>query len=217
MENGEKILIEAGVGEYEEKKSKFIAHLKKIDSEDDAITYINELKKEYWDARHNCYAFIMGNRNEVQRFSDDGEPGGTAGKPILDVIAGSGIHNIVMVVTRYFGGVLLGTGGLVRAYQKSSIDAIEKSIVIDKMSGVRINVTTDYTGIGKLQYLVATLEATEMNTEYGENVIMDVIVPTQNYEKFVESITEATSGKAVIEKVDDVSYGVYEGKVYFVG
>lgn len=217
MENGEKILIEAGVGEYEEKKSKFIAHLKKIDSEDDAITYINELKKEYWDARHNCYAFIMGNRNEVQRFSDDGEPGGTAGKPILDVIADSGIHNIVMVVTRYFGGVLLGTGGLVRAYQKSSIDAIEKSIVIDKMSGVRINVTTDYTGIGKLQYLVATLEATEMNTEYGENVIMDVIVPTQNYEKFVESITEATSGKAVIEKVDDVSYGVYEGKVYFVG
>ena len=217
MENGEKILIEAGVGEYEEKKSKFIAHLKKIDSEDDAITYINELKKEYWDARHYCYAFIMGNRNEVQRFSDDGEPGGTAGKPILDVIAGSGIHNIVMVVTRYFGGVLLGTGGLVRAYQKSSIDAIEKSIVIDKMSGVRINVTTDYTGIGKLQYLVATLEATEMNTEYGENVIMDVIVPTQNYEKFVESITEATSGKAVIEKVDDVSYGVYEGKVYFVG
>ena len=217
MENGEKILIEAGVGEYEEKKSKFIAHLKKIDSEDDAITYINELKKEYWDARHNCYAFIMGNRNEVQRFSDDGEPGGTAGKPILDVIAGSGIHNIVMVVTRYFGGVLLGTGGLVRAFQKSSIDAIEKSIVIDKMSGVRINVTTDYTGIGKLQYLVATLEATEMNTEYGENVIMDVIVPTQNYEKFVESITEATSGKAVIEKVDDVSYGVYEGKVYFVG
>lgn len=217
MENGEKILIEAGVGEYEEKKSKFIAHLKEIDSEEDAITYINELKKEYWDARHNCYAFILGNRNEVQRFSDDGEPGGTAGKPILDVIAGSGIHNIVMVVTRYFGGVLLGTGGLVRAYQKSSIDAIEKSIVIDKMSGVRINVTTDYTGIGKLQYLVATLEATEMNTEYGENVIMDVIVPTQNYEKFVESITEATSGKAVIEKVDDVSYGVYEGKVYFVG
>lgn len=217
MENGEKILIEAGVGEYEEKKSKFIAHLKKIDSEDDAITYINELKKEYWDARHNCYAFILGNRNEVQRFSDDGEPGGTAGKPILDVIAGSGIHNIVMVVTRYFGGVLLGTGGLVRAYQKSSIDAIEKSIVIDKMSGVRINVTTDYTGIGKLQYLVVTLEATEMNTEYGENVIMDVIVPTQNYEKFVESITEATSGKAVIEKIDDVSYGVYEGKVYFVG
>lgn len=216
MDNREKILIESGIGEYEEKKSKFIAHLKEIESEEDAIAYINALKKEYWDARHNCYAYILGERNEIQRFSDDGEPGGTAGKPILDVIAGSGLRNVVMVVTRYFGGVLLGTGGLVRAYQKSSIDAIERSVVIDKLQGIRINVTTDYTGIGKLQYLVATLDASEMNTEYGENVNMDVIVPVDNYNKFVESITEATSGKAVIDKTGDVCYGIHKGKTIVV-
>lgn len=216
MDNRDKILIESGIGEYEEKKSKFIAHLKEIESEEDAIVYINALKKEYWDARHNCYAYILGERNEIQRFSDDGEPGGTAGKPILDVIAGSGLRNVVMVVTRYFGGVLLGTGGLVRAYQKSSIDAIERSVVIDKLQGIRINVTTDYTGIGKLQYLVATLEASEMDTEYGENVNMDVIVPADKYNKFVESITETTSGKAVIEKIGDVCYGIHKGKTIVV-
>lgn len=216
MDNRDKILIESGIGEYEEKKSKFIAHLKEIESEEDAIVYINALKKEYWDARHNCYAYILGERNEIQRFSDDGEPGGTAGKPILDVIAGSGLRNVVMVVTRYFGGVLLGTGGLVRAYQKSSIDAIERSVVIDKLQGIRINVTTDYTGIGKLQYLVATLEASEMNTEYGENVNMDVIVPADKYNKFVESITETTSGKAVIERIGDVCYGIHKGKTIVV-
>lgn len=108
----ERIIIKDGTGEIVEKKSRFIANVKAVKSEEEAIAFINEVKKKYWDARHNCMAYVV---NDIQRFSDDGEPSGTAGKPILDVITGRELTNAVIVVTRYFGGVLLGTGGLVRA------------------------------------------------------------------------------------------------------
>ena len=102
-----------------EKKSRFIANLKPVETEEEAITFIEQLKKKYWDTRHNCYAYVIGENNELQRFSD-GEPGGTAGKPMLEVLLGEEVHNVVVIVTRYFGGVLLGTGGLVRAYGRST-------------------------------------------------------------------------------------------------
>ena len=110
-----KKIIKAGNGEFIDKKSRFIAYICNIESEEQAVKIISEIKKKYWDARHNCYAYILGDNNEVQRFSDDGEPSGTAGKPILEVITGNECSNCLCVVTRYFGGVLLGTGGLVRA------------------------------------------------------------------------------------------------------
>ena len=118
----ERIIIKDGTGEIVEKKSRFIANVKAVKSEEEAIAFINEIKKKYWDARHNCMAYVV---DGIQRFSDDGEPSGTAGKLILDVITGRELTNAVIVVTRYFGGVLLGTGGLVRAYQKASIEALE--------------------------------------------------------------------------------------------
>lgn len=102
------------------KKSRFIAHVYPVQSEEQAVSYINEVKKKYWDARHNCYAYVLGEDAGFQRFSDDGEPQGTAGKPILDIIMKSGIYNCLIIVTRYFGGTLLGTGGLIRAYQAAS-------------------------------------------------------------------------------------------------
>ena len=114
------IVLKNGTGEIEEKKSRFIAHVYNVSSDGEAEQYINAVKKKYWDARHNCYAYIIGDKGQVQRFSDDGEPQGTAGKPILDIIAATGLVNCLIIVTRYFGGTLLGTGGLIRAYQASA-------------------------------------------------------------------------------------------------
>ena len=112
-----KEIYEGGSDEVVEKKSRFIATVFPVKTEEEAVAIIEETKKKYWDARHNCFAYVIGSKNELQRFSDDGEPSGTAGKPILDVLTGEGVHNALIIVTRYFGGTLLGTGGLVRAYQ----------------------------------------------------------------------------------------------------
>ena len=113
-----KIIYKEGEGEIEEKKSRFIAHVYPVQSEEQAVSYINEVKKKYWDARHNCWAYSIGEKQPALRCSDDGEPSGTAGKPMLEVLTGQELHNVVAVVTRYFGGTLLGTGGLIRAYTK---------------------------------------------------------------------------------------------------
>ena len=123
MESGRegsyRVLLSGGEGEYVEKKSRFIATLRACESEEEAVRFIEEMKKKYWDARHNCSAFVIGSRAELTRCSDDGEPSGTAGRPMLEVLTGEGIRNAAVVVTRYFGGVLLGTGGLVRAYTQA--------------------------------------------------------------------------------------------------
>ena len=111
-----KTIYAGGEGEITEKKSRFIATVRLVEKEEDALAFIEEMKKKYWDARHNCYAYSIGEHREFTRCSDDGEPSGTAGRPMLDVILGEDIYNVAVVVTRYFGGVLLGTGGLVRAY-----------------------------------------------------------------------------------------------------
>ena len=116
---GCRILISGGTGEIVEKKSRFIATIRPVNSEEEASAFIEEIKKKYWDARHNCSAFVVGRRGELTRCSDDGEPGGTAGRPMLEVLLGEGIRNVAVVVTRYFGGTLLGTGGLVRAYTQA--------------------------------------------------------------------------------------------------
>ena len=145
-------LKEGGEGYYEEKKSRFLAACYRIENEEDAAGFIEAAKKKYWDARHNCYAYVLGANNELMRFSDDGEPSGTAGKPILEVLTARGIHNCLIIVTRYFGGTLLGTGGLVRAYQKSSIDAVDNSILARRTKGSRITISTDYSSAGKIQY-----------------------------------------------------------------
>lgn len=206
-------LITPGVGEYEEKKSKFIAHIKKVESEEEANEYITTMKKEYWDARHNCYAYVIGDKNEIQRFSDDGEPSGTAGKPILDALNGSGLNNVIIIVTRYFGGVLLGTGGLVRAYQKSSQDALDKSIIVEKKSGNVAVLKADYGYVGKLQYIAANLGIHQLDAEYGENVVFKYLVPVEVYDKFKENVDEATSATVEIENTATISYGIDNGSV----
>ena len=141
---GKYIIKKGGEGIYEEKKSRFIAQVYSVNSEAEATAFIEAARKKYWDARHNCYAFVIGNNGEVTRCSDDGEPSGTAGKPILEVITGMEIYNCLVIVTRYFGGTLLGTGGLVRAYNKATKDAFSDSMIAQIAQGEQYIIKTDY-------------------------------------------------------------------------
>ena len=143
------IVYKMGTGEVIEKKSKFIAHVFHIKDEEEALMYINEVKKKYWDARHNCYAWVIGERGQISRCSDDGEPAQTAGRPMLDVLLGEGLRDVCAVVTRYFGGTLLGTGGLVRAYSGAVQEGLRRSVIVEKLPGKRLHILTDYNGIGK--------------------------------------------------------------------
>ena len=167
-----KIVYCGGEGEIVEKKSRFIATVKPVDSEEEASAFIAEMKKKYWDARHNCSAFVIGEHNEIQRSSDDGEPAGTAGHPMLDVLLGEGIHNTAVVVTRYFGGTLLGTGGLVRAYSKSVQAGLAASTVLEKKKGFLLAMETDYSGIGKIQYIAGERSLPILDSEYTDKVVL---------------------------------------------
>ncbi len=197
-------LKEGGEGYYEEKKSRFLAACYRIESEEEAVGLIEAVKKKYWDARHNCYAYVLGANNELMRFSDDGEPSGTAGKPILEVLTARGIHNCLIIVTRYFGGTLLGTGGLVRAYQKSSIDAVDNSILARRTKGSRITISTDYSSAGKIQYAAQQNGWMLTDTIYAADVSLVIEVPMPERERIVKEAVQITSGKAVINEENDI-------------
>lgn len=191
-------------GYYEEKKSKFIAMSYPVNSEEEVSQILEIIRKKYWDARHNCYAFVIGENNEVTRCSDDGEPSGTAGKPILEVLLGSGVHNCLVVVTRYFGGTLLGTGGLVRAYQKAASDSLLASSKCISTLGRYLNVNTDYNGFGKLQYMAEKQGVQIEEVKYGADVQIKIAVPEAKADALIKSITEMTAGKAVIDEEKNV-------------
>lgn len=198
-----KILFEGKSAEIVEKKSRFIATLMPVESEKEAIAFIDATKKKYWDARHNCYAYVIGENNELQRFSDDGEPGGTAGKPMLEVLLGEEVHNVAVVVTRYFGGVLLGTGGLVRAYGRSVKAGLEVSVIKERVKGYNLTMYTDYNGIGKIQYIMSNLGINIHNEEYTDKVTVNLTVREDYYEKLMKQITEATAGKTIIGEPEE--------------
>ena len=201
-----KVIYKGGIGEIEEKKSRFIATVIPITSEEEAILFIESMKKKYWDATHNCSAFVLGMNNEIQRCSDDGEPSKTAGKPMLDVLLLEGIHNAAVVVTRYFGGTLLGTGGLVRAYQSATKEGLKNSVIINKILGKKLVVTTDYNGIGKLQYITGTMNLTTLSTEYTDIVVATILLPPEDENAFIKKVQEATNGKAEIEDLGFLYY-----------
>lgn len=209
-----RILLEGGQGEYEEKKSRFLATVRSCGSEQEAVAFIEETKKKYWDARHNCSAFVLGSRGELTRCSDDGEPGGTAGRPMLEVLLKEEIRNVAVVVTRYFGGILLGTGGLVRAYTRAVQEGLKNCRTGWMRYGQEWQVETDYNGIGKLLYLLGSEGIAPWGQEYGEKVSFRVTVPAEGAERLRKEMTEATGGKVRIEKrkelyfVDKESGGV---------
>ena len=193
-------VLHGGSAEIVVKKSRFIAHIAPAESEEEAMAFIEGIRKKYWDARHNCHAFCVGLSPEMSRCSDDGEPPQTAGKPMLDVLTGQGLKNTVCVVTRYFGGTLLGTGGLVRAYAGAVQEGLAASTIIEKKRCRQFRIATDYTMIGKLQYLAAQMDLMIMNTDYAESVVMTILAEEEKVPAFLKKVTELGSGMIVPEE-----------------
>ena len=193
LEESETLLVE--------KKSRFISHVKPVDNEPDAIAYVNEIKSRYPDARHNVYAYVI-DENNIFRYTDDGEPSGTAGMPVLDTIRKSGLVDVVVVVTRYFGGTLLGTGGLVRAYSGSAKQGLLQSKIITRMMCDIVSARVSYDLVGKLQYTLASGGFDIEDTAYANEVTFFIISPKDDTERLMARLTDITGGRAELAVVD---------------
>ncbi|MBQ7926162.1 MAG: YigZ family protein [Lachnospiraceae bacterium] len=201
-----RVLLEGGEGEIVEKKSRFIATIRRCENEEQAVAFVEEMKKKYWDARHNCSAMVIGARGELTRCSDDGEPSGTAGRPMLEVLLGEGIRNIAVVVTRYFGGTLLGTGGLVRAYTQAVQEGLKACKVGRMRLGRRIEIHTDYNGVGKLQYIFGQRGIEPVNSIYTDTVTFELLISSEVVEHLEKEIIEATAGRTDFQKGESLYF-----------
>ena len=184
--------------EIEVKKSRFIASVKRTENEAEAFEFINSIKAEHKEATHNVYAFVCRD-NHSQRYTDDGEPAKTAGLPVLDVLIKGGITDACIVVTRYFGGTLLGTGGLVRAYGNAAKEAVTKAGLVKMVYSKIFAVTTDYSYIGKIQYTAAEKGYEILDTEFGQEVSLTLSTESEKAERLKDDITQITNGQAKIE------------------
>ena len=207
-----KIAYSGGEGDIIEKKSRFIATVTPVHSEDEALEFIASMKKKYWNATHNCSAFVVGENQELQRCSDDGEPQGTAGRPMLDVLLGEEIHDAAVVVTRYFGGTLLGTGGLVRAYSKAVQEGLKYSCILEKVPGFLLRMKTDYNGVGKIQYLLGQRGLHVTDSVYTDEVEIETLVGEEELKELKEAVTEGTCGRTQYLKEKPVCYAFLDGE-----
>ena len=187
----------AGESEYVEKRSSFLGHLRCVETEDEARAFIAETKKKYYDARHNCWCYII--RNGAERYSDDGEPQGTAGIPMLEVMRREGVTNVVCVVTRYFGGILLGAGGLLRAYTKSAKDALDASGISVVRRWIEADIPCSYSQAEKLKNEIAAAGGIVGDMEYGAAVVIKVLVPEEMIEDFKAKIFDVTAGSVSVK------------------
>lgn len=201
-----RVIVEEGTGEITEKKSRFIATVKRVGSEEEAVAFVEAMKKKYWDASHNCSAMVIGERGELTRCSDDGEPSGTAGRPMLEVLLSEKLRNAAVVVTRYFGGTLLGTGGLVRAYTQAAREGLSGCKLGTMRAGVRLEVLTDYNGIGKILYIMGTKGIEPEDSLYTDTVQLVLLVPAEDKEALCKEFTEATAGKAKITVKEELYF-----------
>ena len=187
----------AGESEYVEKRSSFLGHLRCVETEDEARAFIAETKKKYYDARHNCWCYII--RNGAERYSDDGEPQGTAGIPMLEVMRREGVTNVVCVVTRYFGGILLGAGGLLRAYTKSAKDALDAAGISVVRRWIEADIPCSYSQAEKLKNEIAAAGGIVGDMEYGAAVVIKVLVPEETVEDFKAKIFDVTAGSVSVK------------------
>lgn len=209
-----KTVFVGGSSEIIIKKSRFIATISPIASEEAAEDYIDQIKKKNWNASHNCHAYILGTGNPLMRFSDDGEPNQTAGKPMLDILMTHGLTDVIAVVTRYFGGTLLGTGGLVKAYQSAVIECLKLCQIITKELGILYQITTDYTYIGKLQYYINQDKLPLLSTQYTDNILITLVIPFDMAETFRKTIFDLTHGSAGILEKEQVYFTVIDNEVH---
>lgn len=186
------------------KKSQFIAYVERVETEDEAIAFIEKIKKKHHDATHNCSAYTVGPKHQIQKANDDGEPSGTAGIPILEVLLKRNLEDTVVVITRYFGGIKLGSGGLIRAYGQSTTRGIDATGVVYREKNDIIGVTIDYTWLGKIENEVRQSTYTIKEIDYTNDVTMYIYVPLEKKESFTEWMTEMTNGQAKIATVDTI-------------
>ena len=203
-----------GEDSFEEKKSEFIGYAKRVETEDEAKEFVASIKAKHKQARHNCYAYVVGENMNIQRYSDDGEPQGTAGVPILEVMKKSGITDCCVVVTRYFGGILLGTGGLTRAYKKGASIAITKAGIIEKVKGIKLSVKIEYDLLGKVQYLCTQNNWYIENTQYSDNVCFYINCEKEMVDRIEKEICNCTNGKAEMSKSDEGNYFKEENRLF---
>lgn len=187
--------------EYVEKRSRFIASLKQVKTEEEAMKFIEEIRSKYWDARHNCFAYSVDG-GKYSRFSDDGEPHGTAGKPILEVINGNEINDVVIVVTRYFGGVLLGTGGLVRAYGKASKNALENAKKAEMIPCTLFETSCEYSDHQILTNLIENLGGEINNTDFTDKVKVSYVFKDSEADSFIKKLTETFSARLMAVEIE---------------
>lgn len=195
--------VPAGSGEAEfvEKRSSFLGHVRFVETEDTARDFINEMKKKHYDARHNCWCYMI--RGGAVRYSDDGEPQGTAGLPMLEVFKREGVENVVCVVTRYFGGVLLGTGGLLRAYTKSAKDALDVAGIAAVRRWVKLEVGCPYSLLERMKTECLSLDGAVQNVDYGADVLLSLLLPENNAEAFSARVTELSAGACSAQTVGE--------------
>lgn len=211
--SGYKTLHKYGVDECIIEKSTFIGYAKPIKSEEEAVEFVNEIKKKHKDATHNVWAYTVGENMNIQRYSDDGEPQGTAGIPTLEVIKKENLRDIVVVVTRYFGGIKLGAGGLVRAYTKGAKIGIEAGIIIEKVKYKDVKIKIEYNQLGKIQNEIMSLGFTVKDTIYGEDVEIIVYSKVEDVESLKSRIIDITSATADISIGDEYYLSEKEGQL----
>lgn len=183
----------------EEKKSRFISSVKPVSTEEEALDFLSSLKAKYWDASHNVYAYYIQGENTYQRYSDDGEPAGTAGLPVLEAIKKTGVQNLVVVVTRYYGGTNLGASGLIRAYGKSASLGIKAARIVSRQLLIEVVITLEYTLLGKVQNQLVEKEYTIKDIKYGQDVEIFVLVLVDEVGQFIKFVEEATNARALVE------------------
>lgn len=197
-----KTVARKAADEFTEQRSRFIGYVCPVKNEEDALTFINDIKKKHWDARHNVYAYVL-RESGIQRYSDDGEPHGTAGVPVLDVILKSGVTDAAVVVTRYFGGILLGAGGLVRAYTKSAKLALEAGNIITMKNCNICKIACDYNQYGRLSGLIPSCGGVIDNTDFGENITIEFHIAPECYISFTKQLADISCGSVEAEIIDE--------------
>jgi len=207
------IILEPATAEIVEKKSRFIADAAPVADEEEALAFIAGVKKKYWDCKHNCTAFIVGERGELNRCSDDGEPAGTAGRPILELIQSYNLTNICVVVSRYFGGTLLGTGGLVRAYSGAARAAIEAAAPVTKCAGKKLIISGGYELAEKIRRSAINAGAYELSCEYTERVTFSFACAAELEAAISDAVVNATGARVSIEAADDIFYVLSDNKI----
>ena len=185
--------------EIVEKRSRFIASVKPVETEEEAFEFLESLKKKHWDARHNVYAYVL-EKDNIQRYSDAGEPAGTAGVPILDYIKKEGLSNVIVVVTRYFGGILLGTGGLVHAYSKAAKAGVEAAKPVEMVLCREIRIFCDYNMLGKIQNEIYRPYVKAGEIEYTDKVCVSAFVVASECKALIDDLIDKTNGRISMEQ-----------------